>query len=435
MDSSWKRILEEVSKEIPPTYFDKFIDTLQLESLTEDRCIIIAPSSNIKTHVEKKYQNFIEDAIFKTNGNRVPVEIVLEAPSNLNSVLKENFKDRSYSFNPDYSFENFIVGASNRLAFSAAAECVKNPAEINPLYLFGKVGVGKTHLLHAIGSEILKKDPWKTAYYVDIKSFMSEFLFALQSRDSIESFKIKYQSYNCLLIDDIQLLNTGAEKTQEEFFTIFNFLFERKRQIVIASDRPSSELPIHDRLKSRFVTGVQADIQAPDREIRVGILEKNSQILNLGLSEDHIRFIADLIQDDTRALLGALNDLALHKKAFSHLFFTKEMIEEILKNRIFRKKNFALSQDKVVEYISSLYQLDPKDVMSKSRKPEYVIPRHLCMYVLHKCFRLNKSQVGRMFHSEHTSVIHAVRNIENKMKGDSDFSSKVEEVIRRFEFQ
>ncbi|MGJ4745700.1 chromosomal replication initiator protein DnaA [Leptospira sp. SA-E8] len=435
MDPSWKRVLEEVSKEIPPTYFDKFIYTLQLESLTDDRCILIAPSSNIKTHVEKKYQNHIEEAIFRASGNRVPVEIVLEAASNLTEVLQEKFKDKSYSFNPDYSFDNFIVGNTNRLAFSAAMECVKNPAEINPLYLFGKVGVGKTHLLHSIGSEILKKEPWKTVHYVDIKSFMSEFLFALQSRDAIESFKIKYQSYNCLLIDDIQLLNTGAEKTQEEFFSIFNFLFERKRQIVIASDRPSSELPLHDRLKSRFVTGVQADIQPPDRDIRVGILEKNCQILNLGLSQEHIQFIADLIEDDTRALLGALNDLALHKRAFSHLFFTTTMIEEILKNRIFRKKNFQLSQDKVIEHISSLYNLDPNEVMGKSRKPEYVIPRHLCMYVLHKGFRLNKSQVGRMFSAEHTTVIHAVRNIENKIKEDKEFSIKVEEVLNRFRFQ
>ncbi|PJZ66894.1 chromosomal replication initiator protein DnaA [Leptospira wolffii] len=435
MDSSWKRILEEVSKEIPPTYFDKFIDTLQLDSLTDDRCILIAPSSNIKTHVEKKYQNYIEEAIFRASGNRIPVEIVLESPSNLNVVLKENFKDRSYSFNQDYTFDNFVVGNTNRLAYSAAMECVKNPAEINPLYLFGKVGVGKTHLLHAIGSEIVKREPWKTAYYVDIKSFMSEFLFALQSRDSIESFKIKYQSYNCLLIDDIQLLNTGAEKTQEEFFTIFNFLFERKRQIVIASDRPSSELPIHDRLKSRFVTGVQADIQAPDRDTRIGILEKTCQILNLGLSQEHIHLISDLIEDDTRALLGALNDLALHKRAFSHLFFTNTMIEEILKNRIFRKKNFQLSQDKVIEYISEIYHLDPKEIMGKSRKPEYVIPRHLCMYVLHKEFRLNKSQVGRMFNSEHTTVIHAVRNIENRMKEDKDFSIKVESILKRFRFQ
>ncbi|TGK11746.1 chromosomal replication initiator protein DnaA [Leptospira fletcheri] len=435
MDPSWKRILDEVSKEIPPTYFDKFIYTLQLDSLSDQKCILIAPSSNIKTHVEKKYQIYIEDAIFKTIGTRIPVELVLESSGILKTVLNENFRGGSYSFNPDYSFENFVVGNSNRLAYSAAIDCVRNPAEINPLYLFGKVGVGKTHLLHAIGSEILKKDPWKTAYYVDIKTFMSEFLFALQSREAIESFKIKYQSYNCLLIDDIQLLNTGAEKTQEEFFTIFNFLFERKRQIVIASDRPSSELPIQDRLKSRFVTGVQADIQPPDREIRIRILERQGSILNLGLSTEAIELIADLIQEDTRTLLGALNDLALHKRAFSHLFFTASMIEEILKNRIFRKKNLQLSQDKVIEYVSSLYNLDPREIMGKSRKKELIIPRHLCMFILHKCYRMNKSQIGRIFGGEHTTVIHAVRKIESLMKEDKNFSSKVEEILMRFQFQ
>ncbi|EQA34927.1 chromosomal replication initiator protein DnaA [Leptospira inadai serovar Lyme str. 10] len=435
MDSSWKRILDEVSKEIPPTYFDKFIHTLQLDSLTDDKCILVAPSSNIKTHVEKKYQAYIEDAIFKTTGTRIPVELVLESSTGLQLVLKETFRDKSYSFNQDYTFDTFVVGNSNRLAYSAAIECVRNPAEINPFYLFGKVGVGKTHLLHAIGSEITKKDPWKTVHYIDIKTFMSEFLFALQSRDAIESFKIKYQSYNCLLIDDIQLLNTGAEKTQEEFFTIFNFLFERKRQIVIASDRPSSELPIQDRLKSRFVTGVQADIQPPDREIRIGILEKQSRILNLGLSKEAIELIADLIQDDTRTLLGALNDLALHKKTFSHLFFTSSMIEEILKNRIFRKKNLQLSHDKVIEFVSNSYSLDPKEIMGKSRKKELIVPRHLCMYILYKSYRLSKSQIGRIFGGEHTTVIHAVRKIESLIKEDKNFSDKVNEILSRFQFQ
>ncbi|PJZ71075.1 chromosomal replication initiator protein DnaA [Leptospira perolatii] len=435
MDPSWKRILEEVSNEIPPTYFDKFIHTLQLNSLTDKRCVLIAPSANIKTHVEKKYQTYIEEAIFKTMGNRIPVEIVLEGPSNLTQVLRETYKDKSYSFNPDYNFETFIVGNSNRLAYSAARECIQNPADINPLYLFGKVGVGKTHLLHSIGNEIIKREPWKTVHYVDIKTFMSEFLFSLQSRDSVESFKIKYQSYDCLLIDDIQLLNTGAEKTQEEFFTIFNFLFERRRQIVIASDRPSSELPIQERLRSRFVTGVQADIQPPDKEVRIGILSYQNKILNLGLSPDLIELIADRIHDDTRTLLGSLNDLALHKRAYSYLFFTPEMIEEILKNRMFRKKNLLLSHDKVIEHIASLYNLDAKEVMGKSRKQELIIPRHLCMYVLHKVFKVNKSQIGRIFGGEHTTAINGIRKIEAKMKEEKEFAAKVEDILSKFRFQ
>lgn len=167
---------------------------------------------------------------------------------------------------------------------------------------------------------------------------MNEFRFALQSRELIESFKIKYQSYNCLIVDDIQLLSTNAEKTQDEFFALFNFLFERKRQIVIASDRPSSELAIHERLKSRFVTGVQADIQYPDREIRKGIVTHHSKIMDLGLSEDILDFLADQIEEDTRLLLGALNDIYLYKKSYSLLFLNLDKVKEIVKNRLYRKK-------------------------------------------------------------------------------------------------
>lgn len=169
---------------------------------------------------------------------------------------------------------------------------------------------------------------------------MNEFRFALQSRELIESFKIKYQSYNCLLVDDIQLLSTNAEKTQDEFFALFNFLFERKRQIVIASDRPSSELTIHERLKSRFVTGVQADIQYPNKEIRKGIVTSHSKIMDLGLSEDVLDFLADQIEEDTRLLLGALNDIYLYKKSYSLLFLNLDKVKEIVKNRLYRKKTW-----------------------------------------------------------------------------------------------
>lgn len=338
----WNKILEEVSKKISPQYYERFIDTLKLETLNSEKCTIIAPSATIKTHVERKYQSIIENAILEACGDKIPVEILIEtkATSPLQSFLEKSFDQKDFQFNPDYTFETFIVGDCNRLAYTAAKECVRKPAEINPLYLFGSVGVGKTHLLHAIGSELIKKDPWKTVCYIDISSFMNEFRFALQSRELIESFKIKYQSYNCLLVDDIQLLSTNAEKTQDEFFALFNFLFERKRQIVIASDRPSSELTIHERLKSRFVTGVQADIQYPNKEIRKGIVTSHSKIMDLGLSEDVLDFLADQIEEDTRLLLGALNDIYLYKKSYSLLFLNLDKVKEIVKNRLYRKKTW-----------------------------------------------------------------------------------------------
>ncbi|WP_243401887.1 chromosomal replication initiator protein DnaA, partial [Leptospira ellisii] len=369
-------------------------------------------------------------------GSKV-VEILIEtkAPAPLHTILEKSFDQKEFRFNPDYTFESFVVGDSNRVAFTAAKECVRKPADINPLYLFGNVGVGKTHLLHAIGSELVKKDPWKTVCYVDISSFMNEFRFALQSRELIESFKIKYQSYNCLLVDDIQLLSTNAEKTQDEFFALFNFLFERKRQIVIASDRPSSELAIHDRLKSRFVTGVQADIQYPDRDIRKGIVTHHSKIMDLGLSEDILDFLSDQIEEDTRLLLGALNDIYLYKKSYSLLFLNLEKVKEIVKNRLYRKKNVEFSHDRIIESVAKEFNLDASEIMGKSRKKELIIPRHICFYLLHNVFKVNKSQVGRLFQTQHTTVIHGVRKAEELLASNKELRFLIERISSKYKLQ
>ncbi|EMO40511.1 chromosomal replication initiator protein DnaA [Leptospira noguchii] len=433
----WNKILEEVSKKISPQYYERFINTLKLEAINSEKCTIIAPSATIKTHVERKYQSIIENAILETCGDKIPVEILIEtkAASPLQSILEKSFDQKDFQFNPDYTFETFIVGDCNRLAYTAAKECVRKPAEINPLYIFGSVGVGKTHLLHAIGSELTKKDPWKTVCYVDISSFMNEFRFALQSRELIESFKIKYQSYNCLIVDDIQLLSTNAEKTQDEFFALFNFLFERKRQIVIASDRPSSELTIHERLKSRFVTGVQADIQYPDREIRKGIVTRHSKIMDLGLSEDILDFLADQIEEDTRLLLGALNDIYLYKKSYSLLFLNLDKVKEIVKNRLYRRKNVEFSHDRIIESVAKEFNLNAAEIMGKSRKKELIIPRHICFYLLHNVFNVNKSQVGRLFQTQHTTVIHGVRKTEELLSNNKEMRFLIERISSKYKLQ
>lgn len=264
---------------------------------------------------------------------------------------------------------------------------------------------------------------------------MNEFRFALQSRELIESFKIKYQSYNCLIVDDIQLLSTNAEKTQDEFFALFNFLFERKRQIVIASDRPSSELTIHERLKSRFVTGVQADIQYPDREIRKGIVTRHSKIMDLGLSEDILDFLADQIEEDTRLLLGALNDIYLYKKSYSLLFLNLDKVKEIVKNRLYRRKNVEFSHDRIIESVAKEFNLNAVEIMGKSRKKELIIPRHICFYLLHNVFNVNKSQVGRLFQTQHTTVIHGVRKTEELLSNNKEMRFLIERISSKYKLQ
>lgn len=436
MQTDWDIVLQEVAKKIPPRYYEQFISTLEIKEFSPERCILRAPSQNVKNHIERKYQQYIENAILETGGNYVPIEILVDAePEKFRNFVNQRFEEEEFSFNPDYSFDKFIVGNSNKLAYIAATECAKKPGEINPLYLFGPVGVGKTHLLHSIGSHILQNNPWMSVKYIDIHSFMSEFRFVVQSRESLETFKIKYQSYNVLLIDDIQYLNESATKTQEEFFTLFNFLYGRKRQIVIASDRPSHELPIQERLKSRFITGVQANISTPQKEVRIGILKHHAQLLDIELTPESLDYIADKIPTDTRGLLGALNDISLYKRAYSHLVVPPQTVISIIQNRIHRQELISFSHEKVVELVSREFAQDIKDVMSKSRKKELILPRHLSMYLLHEVYHINKSQIGRIFQTGHTTVINAVQNIQNKLLEEDSLRDIISRVRSQIDFQ
>ncbi len=421
-DFIWENIQKEISKTIPPAYFEPFIAPLSLLGFSDDKCSIKAPSLQIKNHVEKKYQHYIENAIYAVKGNRFKVEILLDTPVQFKTVVEEKYSDDNFSFNPDYSFENFIVGDTNQFAFSAAQEVVKRPGTLNPLYIFGEYGVGKTHLLHAIGSMLKKEQPWTSVKYVDILSFMFEFQYAVQNRTTMESFKIKYQSYNTLIVDDIQNLNSGAERTQEQFFSLFNHLYDRRRQIIIASDRPSYELPIHDRLKSRFVTGVQVDIKPPSFDVRLGILKSHADSLNLNLSESILSFIAEKIPKDTRSLLGALNDIFLYKKSFQMMLLDDEKIKEILECRITFRKKIEINNDRIIDIVCSFFSQNKRDILSKSRKAEYIQPRHICMFFLNELCGLNKTVIGRIFQTKHTAVIHGIKHVKLLSEKNPEFS-------------
>lgn len=436
MDKDWNQILEEVSKQIPPQYYDNFILPLTLQEIDSEKMVISAPSATVKSHVETKYLRFIEEAVFAVKGNRLLLEITVCSGNNLfKDLVTEKLNDDGFNFNPDYTFDRFITGESNRFAYYAAKETAKKTGEINPLYIFGKVGVGKTHLLHSIGSSIKNETPWKAVKYIDILSFMNEFTYIVSNRQGLESFKMKYQSYDVLLIDDIQYLNSGAEKTQEIFFYFFNFLYDRKRQIVIASDRPSYELPIHERLKSRFVTGVQVDIKPPDITTRTEILKTYSDTLNLNLSNEIIAYIAENLSGDTRALLGSLNDMNIYKKSSGLLFFSLDLVKEVTSNRLTKSTTNEFDYENLIDNVCDKFGQHRKDILGKSRKAEFIIPRHTCIFLLNEIYGLNKSVVSRIFDIKHTAVIHAIRNIEGLLSKDLPLKKKINDLRSEIQFK
>ena len=409
LESIWPKILDEVSKQIPAMYFDPFISPLSFVECKEDNLVIKAPSITIKNHVEKKYQSVIADAAEKVGG--------------------------SFPFNPDYTMDKFVIGDCNRMAFMACKDAIEHPGTQNPIYIHGKVSVGKTYLLHAIGNALTQMYPNKPIKYISISDFLSEFVFTVQNRQLMDAFKLKYQSYQALIIDDIQNLNSSAEKTQEEFFAIFNYLFDRKRQIILAADRPISELPINEKLKSRFITGCQVEIQAPDETVRIGILKQKSKEANLQLTDSSIQFISDNFQTDTRALFGCLNDIQLYKKTFSLLFVSDEKVKEILENRLHKIKDLGVNHEKIIDTVCERYTQHKKDILSKSRKAEYIIPRHICMYLLFEVCNMNKTVIGRVFNTKHTTVISAINRVKEMMKEDLSFKKSVLSIKSQFEYK
>jgi chromosomal replication initiator protein len=437
LNSVWSNICEEIAKKIQPQYFEPFIKPLVWERTASNVVYVKAPNSSVKSHVTTKYKSAIEEAILEVLGDYHKLEVSLPDEPSFTDTIKDSFQEEN-SLNSDYSFDNYIISQSNKVAYTAALDVISNPGSINPLYIYGGVGVGKTHLLHAIAKEIKNREPWKTVRYIDTTSFMNEFIFTVRqnNRISIESFKNKFQSYNVLIMDDIQFLNSGADKTQEEFFSLFNFLYDRKRQIIIASDRPSVELPIQERLKSRFVTGFQVDIKSPDLSLRKQILNTFCNRFEIQLHESQREMILSRITEDNRSLIGLVNDLYILKKSFGLLFFEDEQIQSAIQSRLPRKFHFGEKDiDSILDRICLDFKISRKDLLGKRRTTEFVFPRHLSMYVLSKKFNLGKSEIGRIFDSKHSSVIHAITKMENQLHSETKHRDYLEQLYSEFFLQ
>jgi chromosomal replication initiator protein len=437
LNPTWSNICEEIAKKIQPQYFEPFIKPLVWEKTSSNVVYVKAPNSSVKSHVTTKYKTAIEEAILEVLGDYHKLEVSLHDETSFSDSIKESFQEEN-SLNSDYSFDNYILSQCNRVAYTAAMDVISNPGTINPLYIYGGVGVGKTHLLHAIAKEIKIREPWKTVRYIDTTSFMNEFIFTVRqnNRLSLETFKNKFQSYNVLIMDDIQFLNSGADKTQEEFFALFNFLYDRKRQIIIASDRPSIELPIQERLKSRFVTGFQVDIKSPDLNLRKQILESFCNRFEIQLHESQKELILSRITEDNRSLIGLVNDLYILKKSFGLLFFEEAHILNAIQTRLPRKFQFGERDiDAIIDRICLDFKVARKDLLGKRRTTEFVFPRHLTMYILSKKLNLSKSEIGRIFDSKHSSVIHAITKMENQLHTETKYREYLETISTEFFLQ
>ena len=346
-----------------------------------------------------------------------------------NSVILED----SFSLNPKYVFETFVTGNSNRFAHAAALAVAEAPAKVyNPFFMYGGVGLGKTHLMHAIGHRILEKNPNLRVLYISSEKFTNELINSIRDGNP-ESFRQKYRNIDVLLVDDIQFLSK-KEHTQEEFFHTFNTLHNANKQIIISSDRPPREIQtLEDRLRSRFEWGLITDIQAPDLETRIAILRKKALLENLTVPNDVMLFIASRIDNNIRELEGALIRVMAYA-SLTNQVVTNELVSEALKDVFPHGKTKEITLELIQEIVSSYFKIKMEDLLAKKRTRNLAFPRQIAMYLSRELTDTSLPRIGELFGGrDHTTVIHAHDKIARERNEDNKLNNTIKELIKRIE--
>lgn len=437
----WQSFLAQIQLSISQANFLTWFKETKLLSIKDGKASILVPNNFVKEWLNQKYQRLILKIFHSLDPSIKSIEYLVGQLKSEEKRLEEKICSSQLSFfsfgidektglNQKYTFSNFVVGEFNELAFAASQAIIQNPGQVyNPLFVYGGVGLGKTHLLQASGNEILKRYPQLKVKYFQTGKLVSEIINAIKNR-KIEELKISFSSLDVLILDDAQFLS-GKEKTQEEFFYIFNSLYERNKQIIISSDRPPKAIPsLTERLRSRFEGGMVADISWPDFETRVAILKMKSQERGIALSEEIYHYIANQITTNIRELEGALNVLATYAK-IQKKEITLKIAKTLLKNQIspFPKGSTLKNMIKVV---AEFYGLNEKDILSPSRKKEIVKARQLIMYLLRKemnySFPFIASKLGG---KDHTTVMHACEKIENELRKNDELNEEIKQIKLR----
>jgi chromosomal replication initiator protein len=442
----WQAALGEIELSISKANFITWFKNTAILSNENGKIVIGVPNGFYKEWLENKYRIHIINALKNFDSGIKEIGCNIYNPSNFaenkpktvdaiktpsaqhptsNFPKNSPYKAYNTNLNPRYLFENFVVGENNELAKAACFAVSQNLGKAyNPLFIYGNVGLGKTHLLQSIGNEILKNNPEKNIVYVTLEKFATDLIESIKS-GKVSEFKAKFQEVDLLIIDDIQFLS-GKEKTQNEFFHIFNALYQLNKQIVLSSDRPPKAIAtIEDRLRSRFEGGMIADIGRPDLETRMAILKEKSAEKGLPLAEDIVRFIAENIKNNIRELEGALNRIV----ALSELGKkepTLDFVKKTLEQTISSGKKQGVNHQHVVDLVSEFYNVSQEDLLNKGRKQEVALARQVAMYLMRSELNISYPGIGEKFGGrDHTTALHAFEKINKEL----DVNEKLKDAI------
>ncbi len=436
----WDDCLQCIKSDVSEANYNTWFKDAFLVKIDSGVAVVGVPNTFIKEWIINKFQNLILKSLRdKENSIKSVSFIVAKIDSKkVGKKEKENEKrntaipvielltNKDSNLNPKYTFDNFVIGPFNELAFAASQAIIKQPGVIyNPLFLHGNTGHGKTHLIQAIGNHLKSISENLKVFYLTSEKFYSEFLGAVQN-NKVALFKEKYRKYDVLIMDDIQFLSK-KEKTQEELFHLFNHLYENNKQIIFSSDKHPSFIPnLEDRLKSRFSQGMIVDIPSPDHESRTEIIRKKSGLLGVFLEDGVIEYLASNIEGNIREIEGVLNLITCQAK-IKNKSVTINDVKEILKNSSKPKK--MISVQDLVKIVADFYGLDPAAIIDKTRRKEVVKPRQITMYILREDFNISFPTIGeKMGGRDHTTVIHSCEKIKQILKDDKQLEQQIDEI-------
>jgi chromosomal replication initiator protein len=443
IDDLWEQTLKIIEQKISKPSFETWLKSTKAVSLKGTTLIVEAPNEFAREWLDGNYKDILTEILYDLVGENMTLRFVIpntnleEEPVTPSTATKKQTKQETSTDSPNsmlipkYTFETFVIGSGNRFAHAASLAVAEAPAKAyNPLFIYGGVGLGKTHLMHAIGHYVLEHNPDAKVVYLSSEKFTNEFINSIRDNRP-EDFRNKYRNVDILLIDDIQFL-AGKESTQEEFFHTFNALHEENKQIVISSDRPPKEIPtLEDRLRSRFEWGLITDITPPDLETRIAILRKKAKAEGLDIPNEVMLYIANQIDTNIRELEGALIRVVAYS-SLENKDINADLAAEALKSIIPSSKPKAITIKDIQREVGEEYGIKMEDFVSKKRTKTIAFPRQIAMYLSRELTDSSLPKIGEEFGGrDHTTVIHAHDKISKMLDEDPQLKKQIEEIKNR----
>lgn len=430
IEELWQKILDKLKESMSKASFDTWLSETKVLEITRDEVTVLAPNDFTKNWLDQRYQEVINQLLFDLTGEQLKIKFTLnEASEQVASILtqpKSTEPTHENLLNPKYTFNTFVVGSANRFAHAASLAVAEAPTKsYNPLFIYGGVGLGKTHLMHAIAHFVQEHHPQLNVIYLSSEKFTNEFINAIMDNKT-DNFRNKYRKVDILLVDDVQFL-AGKEQTQEEFFHTFNTLHEENKQIIISSDRPPREIPtLEERLRSRFEWGLITDISPPDLETRIAILTKKAKAEGLeDLSTDVLHYIANQVDTNIRELEGALIRVIAYSSLVNedvNVNLAAQALQNIIKNQ--RPKTITIKM--IQKFIAEKFNITINEILSKKRTKTIAYPRQIAMYLARELTDSSLPKIGEQFGKrDHTTILHGHKKISEMILDDESFENEI----------